>query len=128
MSTSVKTLQKHLLWNVAGSLFLALFGAIYELFSHGVVSYFMIYAFAIPLALGVLPYGLMLIFERLPKVSFLFFRNAAIAVLSVGSLFAGVLKIYGTTNGKVIVYPIAGALLLIISMIQNPLYRKAPSE
>ena len=117
-----------MLWNVAGSLFLALFGAIYELFSHGVVSYFMIYAFAIPLALGVLPYGLMLIFERPPKVSFLFFRNAAIAVFSVGSLFAGVLKIYGTTNGKVIIYPIAGALLIIISMIQNPLYRIKRSD
>ena len=117
-----------MLWNVAGSLFLALFGAVYELFSHGVVSYFMVYAFAIPLALGVLPYGLMLLSGNLPGERFLFFRNVAIATLSVGSLFKGVLEIYGTTNGKAVVYLIAGVLLLIISMIQNPLYRKATSE
>ena len=38
-------LKTHLMFNVIGVIFLALFGAIYELFSHGVYSYHMIYAF-----------------------------------------------------------------------------------
>ena len=38
----------------AASLFCALFGAVYELFSHEVYSYSMIYAFIIPLAGGAL--------------------------------------------------------------------------
>ena len=33
----------------------ALFGAVYEVFSHGVFSFYMIYAFAIPLCLGTFP-------------------------------------------------------------------------
>ena len=45
---------------------LALFGAIYELFSHDVYSYYMIYAFAIPLLMGVLPYEAMLVFNKYP--------------------------------------------------------------
>ena len=38
------------------SLFLILFGAIYEYYSHGVYSYFMIYAFCLPLVFGALTY------------------------------------------------------------------------
>ena len=37
------------------SIFFAVFGGIYEYFSHGVYSYFMIYAFMIPLVLGTVP-------------------------------------------------------------------------
>ena len=38
------------------ALVLALFGAVYEVFSHGVYSYYMLYAFAFPLAGGALPF------------------------------------------------------------------------
>ena len=41
---------------LAAALFCALFGAVYEIFSHEVYSYPMIYAFAIPLAGGALPF------------------------------------------------------------------------
>ena len=40
---------------LAAAIFCALFGAVYEFFSHGVFSFFMIYAFAIPLAAGAFP-------------------------------------------------------------------------
>lgn len=40
---------------LAAAIFCALFGAVYEFFSHGVFSFFMIYAFAIPLAAGTFP-------------------------------------------------------------------------
>lgn len=40
---------------LAVTLVCAAFGAVYEIFSHGVYSYFMLYAFAFPLCGGVLP-------------------------------------------------------------------------
>ena len=43
---------------LAATVFCALFGAVYECFSHEVYSYFMIYAFAFPLMLGVVPFFL----------------------------------------------------------------------
>ena len=108
-------LKKHLLYNTIGAGFLALFGAIYEVFSHEVYSYFMLYAFAIPLLMGVLPYAILLLKEKYPDSRFLNLWNTAIATFSVGSIFAGVLAIYGTTNSLIIVYPIAGMILVLAS-------------
>ena len=65
------------------SAFFALFAFIYEMFSHGVYSAYMIFAFLIPLVLG------------------------------------GILDIYGTTNQKLILFPIFGICLLITSFIQR---------
>ncbi|MBQ3264577.1 MAG: hypothetical protein IJH07_02245 [Ruminococcus sp.] len=117
MYTSDKMLKKHLLFNIIGTAFLALFGAVYELFSHEVYSYFMIYAFAIPLMMGVLPYSILLLIEKHPDKVFLNLWNTAIATLSTGSVFAGVLAIYGTTNSLIIVYPIAGGILMLLSFV-----------
>ena len=110
-------LKKHLLYNIIGTGFLALFGAIYELFSHEVYSYFMLYAFSIPLMMGVLPYAVLLLTEKYPDNSFLNLWNTAIATFSIGSVFAGVLAIYGTTNSLIIVYPITGIILMLISFV-----------
>ena len=74
-------------------MFLALFGAVYELFSHEVYSYFMIYAFAVPLMLGVMPYALLLISRKVPGRAALIPWNSGIAALSVGCVFRGVLEI-----------------------------------
>ena len=110
-------LKTHLMFNVAGTIFLALFGAIYELFSHGVYSYHMIYAFGFPLIMGVLLYAVLILRGKYPRRSFLNVWNTAIATFSLGSVFEGVLEIYGTSNPLVIVYPIAGGILLIIGLI-----------
>lgn len=112
-----KELKKQLLYNAIGSVFLALFGAIYEVFSHDVYSYFMIYAFAIPLGMGVLFYSILLIMNKYPVPRFLEIWNTAIATLSIGCVFNGVLEIYGTTNSLIVVYPIAGAILIFASFI-----------
>ena len=93
--------------------FLALFGAIYEKFSHEVYSYHMIYAFAVPLLLGVLPDAALLLGNRRISRVTLRLWNYGIATLSVGSVFQGALEIYGTTNSLSIVYPIAGGALLL---------------
>ena len=123
MSTSAKTLKAHLLRNLAGTAFLAFFGAVYELFSHDVYSYFMIYAFAIPLMLGVIPYTVLLIREKVPPETFLRLWSAAIATFSIGSAFKGVLEIYGTTNKLVCVYIAAGILLMGAALISARISR-----
>ncbi len=114
-----KQLKLHLLFNIIGTVFLALFGAIYEIFSHEVYSYFMLYAFAIPLTMGVLPYSILLFKEKYPDRRFLNLWNTAIATFSIGSIFAGVLAIYGTTNSLIIAYPIAGAVMVLLSLFSN---------
>lgn len=115
LGAMTKQLKKDLLYNIIGSVLLALFGAVYEVFSHGVYSYYMIYAFAIPLVMGVLPYAILLLKDKNPNNRFLKLWNTAIATLSVGSIFAGVLAIYGTTNSLIIVYPVVGAILVFLS-------------
>ena len=98
-------------------MFLALFGAVYELFSHEVYSYFMIYAFAVPLMLGVMPYTLLLISRKYPGRAALNLWNSGIAALSVGCVSRGVLEIYGTTNRFSVVYPVSGLWLLTAGLI-----------
>lgn len=94
---------------------LLLFAAVYECFSHGVISAFMVGAFLIPLLGGALP-GLLL--ERLPARRrpggpSRWLWGAGLTVLTAGSLFRGVLEIYGTTSRLGAVYwTVGGALCL----------------
>ena len=109
-----KRAAKTALAYLLAALFCALFGAVYELFSHEVYSFYMIYAFAFPLAGGALPF-LVLSLKRGGKYPNGFVRNfyhAGIATLTVGSLLCGVLEIYGTTNSLSSYYWIAGIALL----------------
>lgn len=82
------------------SIFCALFGAVYELYSHEVYSFYMIYAFAFPLVGGVLPFSILQL-VRVKCYTGAVSRNlyhSGIATLTVGSIIRGVLDIYGTTN------------------------------
>lgn len=90
----------------------ALLGAVYERFSHGVYSYYMIYAFAFPLVGGTLPY-LTLGGWWNPGG----FYHAGIATLTVGSIVEGILEIYGTTNVLITVYWMAGWGLVSVGVI-----------
>lgn len=162
-----KTAMRHLdriqregLLHLTAALFLALFGAVYEHFGHGVYSFYMIYAFLIPLAPGAALYLWMAAaakkrLEReedravltmgpdmeaamepdmeaemnqvsgssesplicLPGNYSLRFWDYGIAVLAVGSVFRGVLEIYGTTNRLAVVYPVAGTALLCAGLV-----------
>ena len=101
------------------SLFLILFSAVYEYLSHGVYSYFMIYAFCIPLVFGGFVYFIKAVKanpSKLPSASDTLY-SASIATFTVGSILKGVLDIYGTTNRNIIAYPIIGSAILIISAI-----------
>ncbi len=105
------------LGHIFAAVFLAVFGAIYEHFSHEVYSYFMIYAFAIPLLLGAVPYGIMVSKGTYISDLTLSLWNCAIAAFSVGCLFKGALDIYGTTNRLIFVYPAVGILLGVSAVI-----------
>ena len=116
MFTSEHDPKKDLLINVAATIFTALFGGIYEVFSHEVYSYHMIYAFGIPLVLGVLVWAVLLTSDIKVSSAFANLWNSAIAVLTVGCVFRGVLEIYGTTNKLVIICPVAGAMLIAAAL------------
>ncbi len=101
------------------SLFCAFFGAIYELFSHEVYSYFMIYAFAFPLVGGTLTFFILGFYftKKLPKPFSLSLYHCGISTLTVGSIIKGVLDIYGTTNHLANYYWIVGFVLLFAGII-----------
>ena len=98
------------------SVFLALFGTVYEHFSFGVWSYFMVYAFA-PCLIGSL--WLLLISSRKIRFAHLFLGllESGIIILTLGMLLGGVIEIYGTDNHLLIVYPILGLLLFASALI-----------
>ena len=57
-------MAKQCLYYLAASLFLAVFGRIYEHFSHEVYSWYMMYAFLLPLAGGALPALILSLYGR----------------------------------------------------------------
>ena len=87
------------------------FGAVYELFSHGVWSCFMICAFAFPLLLGAIPFFLL----RKRGKSFpgraADLIHAGVAALTVGSILQGALEIYGTSNPLTLAHWAVGGAL-----------------
>ena len=132
---SAEGMEREARWFMAAAAFCALFGGIYEIFSHQVYSLFMIFAFAIPLLPGALLYlAIALMAKRKARNAetayvedesadlrngFCFpgriARNAwnsGLAALTVGCIFQGILEIYGTTNKMIAVYPVAAAVLL----------------
>lgn len=103
------------------AMFVILFGAVYEIFSHGVYSYYMIYAFLFPLIGGALPFLVMARFDirKIPDSFCRTIYHAAIATLTTGSLLNGVLEIYGTTNHLSVYYWYAGILLAVIAVVMH---------
>lgn len=130
LSTSVcKRLSGYALGDAAAAGFLALFGAVYESFSHGVYSGWMLYAFAVPLLLGTVPMLVLLrralAGRQVPCARALMRWHFAVAAWAVGAVMQGVLVIYGTTNRLIAVYPAAGMLLAILAFCAQ---RRSPQS
>ena len=103
----------------------ALFGFVYEQFSHGVWSAPMVYAFAIPLAGGALPFAALALWGRQHPAPFArTCWHLGLTTLTVGSLMAGVLAIYGTTNRLMAGYFVAGGLLCAAGLAQYCLVKR----
>ena len=100
------------------SIITLIFGFIYELFSHNVISNHMVFAFIIPF-IGFIIYYLLDrgIIKRLPNnISNKLFSYSIIS-FTICSIIKGVLDIYGTSNIKIYVYLILGIILLICSIV-----------
>ena len=100
------------------SIFVFIFGQIYEYFSHGVYSSYMMFAFLIPF-IGLFIPSLLnnLILKRKITDNVTLPWKCGIATLTVGSIYKGVLEIYGTSGTFEPVYLIIGSLLCIIATI-----------
>lgn len=117
MSTLDKIYRDNIFGHMIFAIFIAIFGAIYEKFSHEVYSYYMIYAFMIPLCLGSFAY--LLASKRAkkePRNITVSAWNAVVVTLTIGSIFQGILEIYGTTNRLVWFYPVAAIIFLLIAI------------
>ena len=93
--------------------------AIYELFSHGVYSIWMMGAFLVPLLLGALPVQLAL--KKDLYIGLMFGKAAdafiqGIAWLTAACLIKGVLDIYGTTNPLISIYWIVAGLFMTLAL------------
>ena len=102
----------------AAALGTALFAAIYECFSHQVYSGFMIFAFLFPLLGGVFPCSVLLkaAKQKRPGLPSRCLYASGIAALTMGSLFQGILTIYGTTSHLSKYYWLSGGLLVLIAL------------
>ena len=124
------------------TVFVFVFAKIYGIFSHGVSSVFMSYAFLLPLSLIFLPKLLNLCTgnrlwngsldteEEEGKKLFLsslasFLWKSGVAVLTVGSLYKGVLDIYGTSGSFEWIYLVVGIVALAAGGISALLAKKA---
>ncbi len=91
---------------------------IYELFSHGIYSFSMIFAFTVPLTLGTL---LNAILERLrahpPGCVTSQLWHSGVGTLTLGLFVSGVFQIYGTANSLLNLYYIAGVVLLAVASV-----------
>lgn len=117
MSTLDKIYRDNILGHMIFAIFIAVFGAIYEKFSHEVYSYYMIYAFMIPLCLGSFAYLLASKkAKKEPRNITISAWNAVVVTLTIGSIFQEILEIYGTTNRLVWFYPVAAIIFLLIAI------------
>ncbi len=96
----------------------ALFGAVYEKYSHEVYSYWMIYAFAFPLVAGAVPFQMLSLrpVKHDPPLPCRQMYHCGVATLTVGSIVEGILDIYGTTNALTGCYWLLGGVLLIAAV------------
>ncbi len=106
---------------LAASVVIAAAAAVYGLFSHGVYSYFMTYAFAIPLLIGAMPHLIAALDLAVGKASGRLYGSisaakdvqlAMVVTLTAGSLLKGALDIYGTSNRLLVVYPAAAVMIM----------------
>jgi hypothetical protein len=104
-------MKKYIFWAV----FIFIFGFVYELFSHGVESIAMRYAWLIPLLGGLVLSGLNMASPVSAVTSRLW--KYGIETLTLGSLLKGVFEIYGAANTYPTIYMAVGAGLLGAALV-----------
>lgn len=95
-----------------------IFSAVYEAFSHGVLSWWMMLLGAWPFLLGTVPF---LIFFKKGRILVprrgISAYHCGVITLTVGSCMTGVFEIYGSSCEYSMVYWLAGGLMILIGII-----------
>ena len=120
LNRNKKTIRKNLFVYCGVVPLCALFGYIYETRAHGVLSWFMLLGFLVPLVLGLFPYLILTLTktDKGPNSITSNIYNAAVATLTVGCYFKGFLDIYGTTRDiHLIIYSAVGGTMLLTGII-----------
>ena len=109
--------------------FIALFGFVYEQFSHNVHTFYMWFAWIWVLGFGFVPYLLfyLLPIKRVPGLISESVYNFGVAMITFRSIYKGVIIIYNTTGDDMImaytiisiVSLVGGALLYAIGLLLN---------
>ena len=109
--------------------FIALFGFVYEQFSHNVHTFYMWFAWIWVLGFGFIPYLLfyLLPIKRVPGLVSESVYNFGVAMITFRSIYKGVIIIYNTTGDDMImaytiisiVSLVSGALLYAIGLLLN---------
>lgn len=109
--------------------FIALFGFVYEQFSHNVHTFYMWFAWIWVLGFGFIPYVLfyLLPIKRVPGLVSESVYNFGVAMITFRSIYKGVIIIYNTTGDDMImaytiisiVSLVGGALLYAIGLLVN---------
>ena len=100
---------------VCATIFLIIFNKVYSLFSHGVSSDAMTYAFIYPL-IGVIVYTALYFVDFFDRVSYNLF-NASIATIATGSLLLGVNEIAGADTNYYKLFYLTAFILCGISIL-----------
>lgn len=117
------------------TVFVAIFGGVYEIFSHHVFSAYMVFAWVWPCVFGIGMYLLLAVLpiSKRPGSVFSSIYNFGVAMFTTRYIYIGVINIYGTTHpGMVTVYTIIGHVFLLVGLISYIvimiLYRKQRSK
>ena len=135
MSTSVtnlgkKRFKKTVISYTVITIFFFAFSRIYEAFSFGEASVHMHYLFAVPLVGGIILAILLKVLPYFSRIS-LNLWNSAIAIITTGTLFRGIVNLSGRSTTLDAPYWYVGisfAILAILSIIIHPLLTNKSSR
>jgi len=121
LSTSVtnpskKCFKKTALVYTLLSIFFFAFSRIYESFSFGETSTYMHYLYAVPLVGGIL---LLILFKIIPNLSRLSLNlwNSAVAIMTAGMLFRGIVNLSGRSTTLDMPYWYVGAAFVALTLL-----------
>ena len=122
-STNKKRFKKTVISYTLITTFFFAFSRIYEAFSFGETSVHMHYLFAVPLVGGIILAILLKVLPYLSRIS-LNLWNSAVAIVTTGTLFRGIVNLSGRSTTLDALYWYVGisfAILAILSTFINPL-------
>ena len=129
LESNKKVLFKKMMVYLGITAFIALFGCVYEQFSHNVHTFYMWFAWIWVLIFGFVPYLLLYLLpiQKVPSMIPECIYNLGVALLTFRSIYKGVIIIYNTTgDAMILAYTILsigclslGITLYIIGLLLN---------